>query len=80
MIPLTLDQIVTIPKAIVYLEYRNHEYSSGYRQASWVMAWLGHPSGSNRAMYGKTWRCWIAKPTEAERQIAEWKEDTNEAD
>lgn len=72
---MTLDQIAAIPNEMVYLEYRYHEYSSGCRLVSWIMAWLGHPSGPNRALYGKTWRCWTEKPSEEERLGTEWKED-----
>lgn len=70
---LTLEQIDANPKGNVYLEYRYPEYNSGYRKVSWIRAWLGHPSGKNRSLYGRTWRCWSEKPSEGER--VEWEDD-----
>lgn len=70
---LTLEQIAANPKGKVYLEYRHPEYTSGYREASWIKAWIGKPNGKHSAQYGRTWRCWSEKPSEEE--CVEWEGD-----
>lgn len=59
---LTLEELDATKSESVYLEYRHPEYNSGPRPTSWVRAWLGSPKGPNRALYGKTWRCWDGAP------------------
>lgn len=73
---LTLEQIAAIPEGKVYLEYRYPQYSSGYRDASYIRAWHGHPRSKNRARYGKTWRCWSEKPSEGEWM--KWEDDAQD--
>lgn len=73
--PLTLEELKSIPNTTVYLEYRYPEYNSGYRGRRWVLAYLAYSKSPNRLLYGKTWRCWLRKPTEEETQSADWMED-----
>ena len=71
-VPLTLEQVFQQPTGLVYLEYRFPEYCSGYRTVGWIKAWLGHVRSPNRALYGKTWRCWSTKPTAADSFNSDW--------
>ena len=75
-----LEELDKAKRIWVYLEYRYPEYSSGYRMIGWVRGFLGSRKGPNRALYGKTWRCWDTKPGAEELMAAEWKEDSNETD
>lgn len=72
--PYTFEELLTVNREIVYLEFRYPEYSSGYRKTNRVIAYLGYKTSPNRALYGKTWRCWERMPSEEESKNAEWEE------
>lgn len=72
--PLTLEELDLVRNETVYMEYRYPEYTSGYRKTAWVRAWIGNPVGINYTLYGKTWRCWLRKPTEEETRTANWRD------
>lgn len=73
--PYSFEELSTVTDAHIYLEYRQPEYSSGYRRTAWIRAWMGSEKGPNRALYGKTWRCWEKEPTREETLGAEWRGD-----
>ena len=75
---LTLDQLDDSSIETVWFEFKYPEYSSGYRKRKNVRATFGSTRGPNRALYGKTWRCWTEKPSEEEQIGAKWKEDGKE--
>lgn len=74
-VPYTLEELRTTPNSTVYLEYRYPEYNSGLRRKGLILAGLASTKGPNRALYGKTWRCWAKKPSDDERGNAEWLTD-----
>ena len=71
--PYTFEELLTVNRETVYLEYRYPEYNSGYRKARWVRAFLGYKTSPNTSLYGKTWRCWERMPSEEETKNAAWK-------
>lgn len=72
--PYTLEQLDTAEVKEIYLEYRRPEYSSGYRNTAWVRAWMASRKSPNRALYGKTWRCWEHEPNAKEASEADWRD------
>ena len=74
--PYTFEELLTVNRETVYLEYRYKEYSSGYRRTGWVRAFLCYKTSPNPALYGKTWRCWERMPTEEESRNAVWRDDS----
>ena len=70
----TIEELDKATRIWVYIEYRYPEYSSGYRLIGWAREYLGSRKGPNRALYGKTWRCWDTQPGAEEIMAAEWKE------
>ena len=81
--PLTLEQ--TLEKRVVYLEFKHlllQEPVVMFRAWNeWEDAEIIHYDrigcqysniDCEENDYGKTWRCWAEKPTEEEREAAEW--------
>lgn len=83
--PLTVEE--TLEKRVVYLEFKHllwQEPVLMYRAWNeWEDAEIIHYDrfgceysniGCKEKDYGKTWRCWAEKPTDAERKNAKWEE------
>ena len=77
--PLTVEELKE--GAVVWLEVFEHPIFYLYiREMHWLYKGVaefkrfGESLSAFHAIcnYGKTWRCWAEKPTEGERQAAEW--------
>ena len=45
-----------------------------------VSEWAGQKNYLDAERYGKTWRCWTAKPTDEQRKATPWNEPPKEGD
>lgn len=77
--PLTVEELYDRQGEIVYLEYAKNKLE----EYPFVLAllgchfalfdsYVGQNAGLKIADNGHTWRCWAEKPTEEEREAAEW--------
>ena len=67
--PLTPEEIDPEKYQNLFIEYRNNS-CSGWECASYLRSGTFLYGDT----YGKTWRCWPRKPTEAERKAAGWED------
>jgi hypothetical protein len=79
---MTYDELSAISRtdSIVYVERRTKTY---YNEMAFVavekvygdtVTFRGQKSifGHNKKDYGKEWRCWTSRPTDAQRKAVEW--------
>ena len=75
--PLTLPELEEICKSGAYTtlwcdQDTGYQSDNAFVNLAEVAQWIDEQNGS-RKYYGRTWRCWIRKPTEEERKSAPWK-------
>lgn len=79
--PLTVDKIKKKHDTVMWIEFDGSEkpkkashwylWSGTFGYYAHVVGFMEHWELHLRD-YGKTWRCWAEKPTEAERKAAQW--------
>ena len=75
LVPMTQEEVkrhVKEPEAEpVWLEDVEEPSNAGWTYSHIIYDWM---HGFDERTYGKEWRCWPRKPTEAERKAAKWDE------
>lgn len=78
---MTLEEIPRHDGAVLF-EVRNKDEWAVFsswdrnRRSKWMIFAFGtnygHVTGFNIDVYGKTWRCWTSRPTDAQREAVKW--------